>query len=203
VNKESDVQPERMATRNEGKIKELQELLQGLDAEILIPGQLGLNLVIAERGETYLENAAKKAAVYAAESKLLSLADDSGLEVNALGGAPGIYSARYSPKAGADDKDRRDYLLEQLQDQPKPWTATFHCTVVLATPVGETQFAIGECHGEIVPEERGAGGFGYDPIFMVSNLGKTMAELTMVEKNQVSHRSLAIKAVWPILTAHL
>ena len=192
-----------LATRNEGKIKELQELLQGLDAEILIPGQLGLNLEIAETGETYLENAAKKAVVYAAESKLLSLADDSGLEVNALGGAPGIYSARYSPKAGADDKDRRDYLIKQLQGQPKPWTAKFHCTVVLATTEGETHFAVGECHGEILPVERGAGGFGYDPIFMVSNLGKTMAELNMVEKNQVSHRSRAIKAIWPILAAHL
>ena len=192
-----------LATRNEGKIKELQELLQGLDAEILIPGQLGLKLDIAESGETYLENAAKKAAVYAAESKLPSLADDSGLEVNALSGAPGIYSARYSPKVGANDKDRRDYLIEQLQDQPKPWTAKFHCTVVLATPEGETHFAVGECRGEIIPEERGAAGFGYDPIFMVSNLGKTMAELNMAEKNQVSHRSRAIKAIWPILTAHL
>ena len=192
-----------LATRNEGKINELQELLQGLDAEILIPGQLGLNLEIAETGETYLENAAKKAVVYAAESKLLSLADDSGLEVEALSGAPGIYSARYSPKAGADDKDRRDYLIEQLQEQPKPWPAKFHCTVVLATPEGETNFAVGECCGEIIPEERGAGGFGYDPIFMVSNLGKTMAELNMVEKNQVSHRSRAIKAIWPILAAHL
>ncbi len=192
-----------LATRNEGKIKELQELLQGLDAEILIPGQLGLKLDIAESGETYLENAAKKAAVYATESKLPSLADDSGLEVTALSGAPGIYSARYSPKAGAHDKDRRDYLIEQLQVQPKPWTAKFHCTVVLATPEGETHFAVGECHGEIIPEERGAGGFGYDPIFMVSNLGKTMAELNMVEKNQVSHQSRAIKDIWPILTARL
>jgi len=192
-----------LATRNEGKIKELQELLQGLDAEILIPGQLGLNLEIAESGETYLENAAKKAGVYAAESKLFSLADDSGLEVEALSGAPGIYSARYSPKAGADDKDRRDYLIEQLQEQPKPWPAKFHCTVVLATPEGETNFAVGECYGEIIPEERGAGGFGYDPIFMVSNLGKTMAELNMAEKNQVSHRSRAIKAILPILAAHL
>ena len=192
-----------LATRNEGKIKELQELLQGLDAEILIPGQLGLNLDIAESGETYLENATKKAAAYAKTTRLLSLADDSGLEVNALGAAPGIYSARYSPKVGANDKDRRDYLLEQLQDQPKPWTAKFHCTVVLATPDGETNFAVGDCHGEIIPEERGAGGFGYDPIFMVSHLGKTMAELNIIEKNRVSHRSRAVEAIWPILAMHL
>jgi XTP/dITP diphosphohydrolase len=192
-----------LATRNKGKIKELNELLKGLDAELLTPEDLSLNLDIEESGETYLDNATKKAAAYANQSNLFSLADDSGLEVEALDGAPGIYSARFSPLTGADDKDRRDYLLEQLEEHPKPWSARFHCTVVLAAPSGETRFAEGECAGEIIPEELGTSGFGYDPIFLVASLGKTMAELNMNEKNQVSHRARAIKALWPILVAHL
>lgn len=192
-----------LATRNKGKIKELNELLKGLDAELLTPKDLSLNLDIEESGETYLDNATKKAVAYANQSNLFSLADDSGLEVEALDGAPGIYSARFSPLTGADDKDRRDYLLEQLEEHPKPWSARFHCTVVLAAPSGETRFAEGECTGEIIPEELGTSGFGYDPIFLVASLGKTMAELNMNEKNQVSHRARAIKALWPILVAHL
>jgi XTP/dITP diphosphohydrolase len=192
-----------LATKNEGKIKELNELLKGLGAELLTPEDLSINLDIEESGETYLDNAAKKAAAYANQSNLFSLADDSGLEVEALDGAPGIYSARFSPIAGANDKDRRDYLLEQLEEHPKPWSARFHCTVVLAAPGGETRSADGECAGEIIPEERGNSGFGYDSIFLVPGLGKTMAELNMNEKNHISHRAQAIKALWPILTAHL
>ena len=188
-----------LATRNIGKIKELTELLRGLGAEILTPEDLSLNLDIEESGETYLDNAAKKAAAYANQSNLFSLGDDSGLEVKALDGAPGIYSARFSPKPGANDKDRRDYLLERLQEHPKPWSARFHCTVVLAAPSGATRSADGECAGEIIPEERGNSGFGYDPIFLVPSLGKTMAELNMNEKNQISHRAQAIKALWPVL----
>ena len=192
-----------LATKNKGKIEELQDLLQGLDAELLTPGDLMLDLDIEESGDTYLDNAAKKAAAYAEKTKLFALADDSGLEVEALNGAPGIYSARFSPKAGADDKDRRDYLLEQLNDQAKTWVARFHCTVVLATPSGEIHYAEGDCAGEIVTVERGDSGFGYDPIFLVSTLGKTMAELEMTEKNQISHRARAIRALWPILVAKL
>ncbi len=192
-----------LATKNKGKIEELQDLLQGLDGELLTPDDLMLDLDIEESGDTYLDNAAKKAAAYAKKTKLFCLADDSGLEVEALNGAPGIYSARFSPKIGANDKDRRDYLLEQLQGQAKPWSARFLCTVVLATPSGEIHYAEGDCAGEIVTVERGDLGFGYDPIFLVSTLGKTMAELEMTEKNQISHRARAIWALWPILVAKL
>lgn len=192
-----------LATKNKGKIEELQDLLQGLDGELLTPDDLMLDLDIEESGDTYLDNAAKKAAAYAKKTKLFCLADDSGLEVEALNGAPGIYSARFSPKIGANDKDRRDYLLEQLQGQAKPWPARFLCTVVLATPSGEIHYAEGDCAGEIVTVERGDLGFGYDPIFLVSTLGKTMAELEMTEKNQISHRARAIRALWPILVAKL
>jgi XTP/dITP diphosphohydrolase len=192
-----------LGTKNKGKIEELQDLLQGLDGELLTPDDLMLDLDIEESGDTYLDNAAKKAAAYAKKTKLFALADDSGLEVEALNGAPGIYSARFSPKPGANDKDRRDYLLEQLQGQAKPWFARFLCTVVLATPSGEIHYAEGDCAGEIVTVEKGDSGFGYDPIFLVSTLGKTMAELEMTEKNQISHRARAIRAFWPILVAKL
>lgn len=192
-----------LATNNAGKIKELRALLQGIKAEILTPNELGLELDVMESGDTYLENAAKKAIVFAKASGMLSLADDSGLEVAALDGAPGIYSARYSPKEGANDKDRREYLLEQLQSKPRPWMARFHCTVVLATPTGETQSSEGDCKGEIIPQERGTGGFGYDPIFLVSGMRRTMAELSMSEKNRLSHRARAIQSIWPVLVESL
>jgi XTP/dITP diphosphohydrolase len=192
-----------LATNNAGKIKELRALLQGMKAEILTPNELGLELDVMESGDTYLENAAKKAIVFAKASGMLSLADDSGLEVAALDGAPGIYSARYSPKKGASDKDRREYLLEQLQSKPRPWMARFHCTVVLASPSGETQSSDGDCRGEIIPRERGIGGFGYDPIFLVNGMGRTMAELSMAEKNRLSHRARAIQSIWPVLVESL
>ncbi len=192
-----------LATHNIGKIKELQDLLLGLGADLLVPEDLGLDLEIEESGSTYLDNASKKAAAYAKKSKLLSLADDSGLEVEALDGAPGIYSARYSPKPGANDRDRRRYLLKQLQGHARPWLAKFRCTVVLASPGGEIRFADGDCPGEIVPEERGDRGFGYDPIFMVDDMGKTMAELSMAEKNQLSHRARAVRSLWTDLEARL
>jgi XTP/dITP diphosphohydrolase len=190
-----------IATRNQGKFKEIKDLLKSIEAEIINPLDLNLDLVVEEGGKTYSENAVRKAISYSEDSGLLALADDSGLEVEALGDAPGIYSARYSPKSDATDKDRRDYLLIQLQGILRPWLARFHCTVALASPKGEIHIASGICPGEIIPEERGQAGFGYDPIFLVSELGKTMAELSMAEKNQISHRSRAIKSLLPELLA--
>jgi len=192
-----------LATQNRGKIKELQDLLLGLGAKLIVPEDIELDLKIEESGSTYLENATKKAVAYANKTKLLSMADDSGLEVDALDRAPGIYSARYSPKPGANDQDRRRYLLKQLQGHARPWSARFRCTVVLAAPDGETQFAAGVCPGEIIPEERGERGFGYDPIFMVDTMGRTMAELSMAEKNQISHRAHAVRNLLPLLEAQL
>ncbi len=192
-----------LATGNQGKIKEIKALLKSVEAEILTPGDLDLVLQVEEAGKTYSENAARKAKAFAAEVNMLTLADDSGLEVEALRGAPGIYSARYSPKSGATDKDRRDYLLQQLQGFPKPWSAGFHCIVALTSPGAEIHFAEGNCAGEIIAEERGEAGFGYDPVFLVSELGRTMAELSLVEKNQISHRSRAVKDLLPILLSFL
>jgi XTP/dITP diphosphohydrolase len=114
--------------------------------------------------------------------------------VDALGGAPGLYSARYgSPDGGKlSDAERRAFLVRNLQDKPRPWTARFHATIAVAVPNGETHLAEGFCEGEIISEERGTGGFGYDPIFLLSELGKTMAELSMEEKNRLSHRARAV-----------
>ncbi len=182
-----------IATENHGKVKEFQVLLASLGVELFTPKMLGISLNVVEDGSTYAENAGKKARAHAIASGLISLADDSGLEVDALGGAPGLYSARYSPKAGATDADRRAYLLENLRDKPRPWLAHFHATIAIAVPAGELFFADGNCYGEILPTERGDNGFGYDPLFFIPQKERTMAELSMDEKNQLSHRALAVK----------
>lgn len=188
-----------IATNNQGKILEFQELLKGSGIDFVTPAQISLQLEVEEDGSNYQENAGKKALAFAKASGLFSLADDSGLEVDALDGAPGLYSARYSPKPGAKDKDRRDFLLQNLKDKPRPWKAHFHATIAIARPTGEVDLADGNCWGEIIPEERGTGGFGYDPIFFIPELGKTMAELEMDEKNRLSHRARAVVAALPIL----
>ena len=183
-----------IATNNQGKVKELQDLLKDTGTELVMPSQISLDLEVVEDGSTYAENATKKALAFARASGLISLADDSGLEVDALDGAPGLYSARYGSQNGQklSDQGRRAYLIQNLQDRPRPWQARFHATIAIATPNGETYLAEGFCEGEIIPEERGTGGFGYDPIFLLSELGKTMAELSMEEKNRLSHRARAV-----------
>lgn len=188
-----------IATNNKGKVKELQELLRELNVQLVTPAEINLDLDVEEDGATYIENAAKKAIAFAQASGLISLADDSGLEVDALDGAPGLYSARYHPKPGANDADRRAYMLENLQGKPRPWKAHFHATIAIAIPGGDVKIADGDCHGEIIPEERGTGGFGYDPIFFMPELGKTMSELEMDEKNRLSHRARAVMNAMPVL----
>jgi len=189
-----------IATNNKGKVKELQELLKDTGLELVTPAQINLQLDVVEDGHTYAENATKKAIAFANASGMISLADDSGLEVDALDGAPGLYSARYSPKPNATDADRRVYLLQNLQDKPRPWTAHFHATIAISIPNGDVHLTEGICEGEIIPEERGTGGFGYDPIFLLSELGKTMAELSMDEKNRLSHRAKAAMKAKVILS---
>ena len=188
-----------IATNNKGKVKELQDLLKNTELELVTPASINLNLEVEEDGNTYAENAAKKALAFAQASGLVSLADDSGLEVDALDGAPGLHSARYHPKPGANDADRRAYMLENLEGRPRPWTAHFHATIVIATPEQNVFMAEGNCYGEILSEERGTDGFGYDPIFLLPDLNKTMAELTMEEKNRLSHRAKAVLNAIPIL----
>jgi XTP/dITP diphosphohydrolase len=190
-----------IATNNNGKITELHELLDDLGIALVTPSQIQLDLDVLEDGHTYAENATKKAIAFAQASGLISLADDSGLEVDALDGAPGLYSARYGSLNGEklSDKDRRDYLVKNLQGKPHPWTARFRATITVAIPNGEIHLTEGICEGEIIPEERGAGGFGYDPIFLLKELGKTMAELSMEEKNRLSHRARAVMKAKEIL----
>jgi XTP/dITP diphosphohydrolase len=187
-----------IATENPGKVREMQVLLNDLQVEVVTPKTIGVDLKVVEDGSTYAENAAKKAIAYARTSGLISVADDSGIEVDALDGAPGLYSARYLPPP-ATDHDRLLYMLQNLQDKPRPWKAHYHATIAIATPDGQVQFAEADCHGEIIPEERGENGFGYDPIFLIPALGRTMAELSMDEKNRLSHRALAIQNAKPIL----
>ncbi len=188
-----------LASNNPGKLREILALLEDLPLELVTPRQIGLALEVPEDGSTYADNAARKALAFARLAGMLTLADDSGLEVEALHGEPGLHSARYLPTPGATDADRRQYLLQKLKGLSRPWQARFRCTVALANPAGRVQFAEGACPGEIIPEERGQGGFGYDPVFLLPELGRTMAELTMEEKNRLSHRARAIRAARPLL----
>jgi len=198
-----------IATNNKGKVIELQDILKGVDIELVTPSQIGLELDVIEDGLTYAENATRKAIAFAKASNLISLADDSGLEVDAINGEPGRYSARYGSTNGEklSDAERRKYLLRNLQDKPRPWTARFRAVIAIAIPklcsptdllsdmqeqAPAIQIFEGICEGEIIPEERGTGGFGYDPIFLLPELGKTMAELSMGEKNRLSHRARAV-----------
>ena len=188
-----------LATNNKGKLRELRAILAGLPIKLVTPADIRLELDVPEDGSTYAGNASKKALAFALASGLTTLADDSGLEVDALHGAPGLYSARYSSKPGASDADRRAFLLQNLRGQPRPWSARFRATVAVAGPGGSVQIVEGTCEGEVIPEERGAGGFGYDPIFLLPELGKTMAELPEETKNRLSHRARAAQAAKPIL----
>ena len=202
-----------IATNNRGKLKEIQAILRDLDIQLLSPADLGLDLEVEEDGQTYAENASKKALAFTQASGLVSLADDSGLEVEVLDGAPGLHSKRYglplslppfSSKMGGDggwytDADRRALLLKNLNGKPRPWLAKFRATVAVAGSGRSVQLVEGICPGQIIPEERGTGGFGYDPIFLLEGLDKTMAELEMNEKNRLSHRGRAVRGAIPIL----
>jgi XTP/dITP diphosphohydrolase len=180
-----------LATNNKGKAREYKSLLQGIPFELVTPAELGISTEVAEVGRSFEENARLKATTLAAESRLLALADDSGLEVDALGGEPGTLSARYAGE-GASDRDRVSYLLTKLEGVPREKrTARFRCVIAIATPEGEVELCSGECDGIIAFEPRGNRGFGYDPIFYLPELGKTMAELPPELKNKVSHRGRA------------
>jgi len=188
-----------LATNNIGKLREIQAILAGLGIHLLTPKDIGIHLDVVEDGATYASNAASKALAFARATNFLSLSDDSGLEVDVLNGAPGLHSARFSPKPGATDADRRALLLQVLRAYSPPWRARFHCTAALAAPDGWVGFTQGDCPGEIIPVERGYNGFGYDPIFLLVEKGLTMAELGMDEKNKLSHRAHAVRAAIPII----
>lgn len=188
-----------LATNNEAKVREYRDLLRDLAFELVTSAELGMINIVNEVGESLEENARLKATASAARSQLLALADDSGLEVDALGGEPGRLSARYAGEQ-ASDRDRISHLLAKLEGVP--WerrSARFRCVIAIATPEGKVEFCSGECLGIITFEPRGERGFGYDPIFYLPELGKTMAELTLEIKNQVSHRGQAARKVPQVL----
>lgn len=186
-----------IATNNRGKVREYRDILGDLPIELVFPADMGITLDVQETGDTYLANALLKAQTFAQGSGLLTLADDSGLEVDALGGEPGVHSHRY---ARGGDADRYRLLLEQLQGvPPAERTARFRCVIVIAAPTGTTYTCEGICPGLIIDQPRGAGGFGYDPVFLLPELGRTMAELAPEEKNRLSHRGRAGQCARPVL----
>jgi XTP/dITP diphosphohydrolase len=188
-----------LATNNRGKVDEYRRLLKDIPFELVTLADAGITAEVDEVGESLEENARLKATVLAGRSGLLAIADDSGLEVDALGGEPGRLSARYAGE-GASDKDRVNYLLSRLKDVPwEKRTARFRCVIAVATPSGEVALSSGECRGLITLEPKGSQGFGYDPIFYLPELGKTMAELPMEVKNQISHRGQAARKAYQVL----
>lgn len=187
-----------VATNNPGKLRELLPILAPLGIELRTPADIGLTLEVDETGDTYSANAHLKAEAFVRASGLVTLADDSGLEVDALKGAPGVYSARYAGH-GKTDADRRAKLIGELCEVAPPRTARFRCVIAVAQPGGAVDLFEGKCEGEIVPEERGSNGFGYDPIFFMAEHGGTIAELPSELKNRISHRARAAQAALPFL----
>jgi XTP/dITP diphosphohydrolase len=175
-----------IATGNMGKLREYRELLADTGFELV-----AFDSEVEEVGETYAENARLKAETACSRSGLPSVGDDSGVEVEALDGFPGLRSARLGPTQEA----RTAELLSRLGGKPRPWNARFVCVIALAVPGRPTRFFEGECRGEIVPEWRGQAGFGYDPIFLVPGTGKTFGEMTPEEKRLYSHRARAVRAL--------
>jgi XTP/dITP diphosphohydrolase len=188
-----------LATNNKGKLREYRRLLHGIPFELVTPAYLGITAEIPESGATFEENAIQKATTMASLSNLLTLADDSGLEVDALGGAPGPLSHRFAGKNATDAK-RVKFLLAKLKDAPtKNRAAEFRCVIAIAEPAGRVEICSGSCRGIIIDKPKGTNGFGYDPVFYVPELGKTMAELTLKQKNLISHRARAAEKVKKLL----
>ena len=188
-----------LATSNPGKIREYHFLLDGLGYQITTLAEERIVKVVTESGKNYEQNARLKAITYAKLSQLTALADDSGLEVDSLNGEPGVKSARFAGEA-ATDAEKVSLLLAKLNGVPwEQRTACFKCVIAIASPGGRTEVCYGECHGMIAFEAKGANGFGYDPIFFLPEIGKTMAELPLEMKNQISHRTRASQKARQVL----
>ncbi len=188
-----------LASSNPGKIREYRLLLDNLGYQIVTLSDQRIRKIATEQGDSYEQNAQIKATTYAKLSQLITLADDSGLEVDALHGKPGVHSARFAGE-DATDADRVTKLLAMMDGIP--WderTANFKCVIAIATPEGELELCQGKCPGIISFEVRGENGFGYDPIFYLPELDKTMAELPLELKNQLSHRAQAARKARIIL----
>ncbi len=182
-----------IATRNEGKMREFRRILPMMQMQSML--EAGINEEIEENGNSFAENALIKARAVCARSGMAAVADDSGLCVDALDGAPGIYSARYAGE-NATDGERVDKLLKELEyTEDERRGAVFICAIAYVTPEGEEEVFVGECRGIITRAPRGTGGFGYDPVFLVQEEGGTFSELDSAVKDRISHRSIALSAL--------
>ncbi len=190
-----------LATHNPGKLAEMRAILSGLGVEVISPAEAGAAVEVEETGETFAENAMLKARAVCAAAGLPAIADDSGLCVNALNGGPGVYSARYGGE-GLDDRGRCMLLLRAMRGQTTR-AAHFTCAVACAFPNGDTLTAEGRCDGAIAFAPMGEGGFGYDPVFLVPEKGKTFGQLGPEEKSGISHRGKALAAFAEKLKAYL
>ena len=190
-----------LATHNPGKLREMGEILKDFGIEVVSPRDLGLTVDVEETGTTFAENAMLKAKAICKAAGLPAIADDSGLCVDALGGAPGVYSARYGGE-GLDDKGRYMLLLSSLRGAPTR-AAHFACAVACAFPNGDTLTAEGRCDGSIAYAPLREGAFGYDPVVLLPGTGKTFGQLTQEEKSAVSHRGRALKDFTGKLEAYL
>ena len=190
-----------LATQNQKKLREMSDILSGFGVEVVTPKSLGIDLEVEETGTTFAENAMLKAKAICAAADLPAIADDSGLCVDALAGAPGVYSARYGGE-GLDDVGRYRLLLENLRGQTTR-TAHFACAIACAFPNGDTLTAEGKVEGTIAFAPMGEGGFGYDPIFFYPPLRKTFGQLTAEEKHGISHRGKALEVFVKDLATYL
>ena len=194
-----------LATRNAKKLAELDRLLAGagLDVEILGSDAFGDLPEIEETGSTFAENSLIKARAVSTHTGLIAIADDSGLCVDALDGQPGIYSARWAGQ-GATDESNLDLVLEQIRDiEPARRTAHFACAAALVLPSGEEYVVQGQVNGVLLTQRRGVGGFGYDPIFLPDGFDITTAEMTSEQKDAISHRGQAMRALVPVIQEHV
>lgn len=184
-----------VATRNRGKLKEFEQLLAGMGFSLLSVADFPDFPDVVEDGETFEANAVKKARAAAQATGVMALADDSGLAVDALGGEPGVYSARYAGDAATDEQNNMKLLRALMNTPPAERSAAFHCVIALCGPDGRCKSFQGKLSGVLLEEGRGAEGFGYDPLFLVPGFDKTLAELSLEEKNQISHRGMALKSL--------
>lgn len=190
-----------LATNNPGKVREFRRLLAGAPYEVVTPAEAGISLDVEETGSSYAENASLKATAFAQAGECLALADDSGIEVDALDGGPGMYSARFGGP-GLDDRGRTSLLLEKLRDVPEPGRgARYRAVVALAWPGGEVQRFEGVQEGSIGRAPHGERGFGYDPVFVIAD-GRVQAEISDEEKDAISHRGKAVRAAIAWLAEH-
>lgn len=188
-----------VATRNRGKVREIRKALSGSGLKIHSLDDFGDVPAVEEDGSTFAENALKKARFYSKLFGKLTISDDSGLEVDALKGAPGIYSARFSGPKSSDRENNRKLLGLMEGVPPSKRRARFRCSIAVVSPEGGETVVEGRCSGRIGLKEAGERGFGYDPLFIFPRLGKTMAQLTVDEKNRVSHRGKALRKLRKII----